>query len=67
MPKDELNTNTVPPEYLEVPWIVCKIPSKPCAVKRSATSVLTFLHLVIKLLYWLILLPIKGIKRLLGR
>ena len=63
---DELNDKAEPSEYLEVPWIVCKIPSKPCAMKRSSTSVLTCLHLVIKLLYWLILLPIKGIKRLLG-
>ncbi|MEI6067949.1 MAG: hypothetical protein WCP96_11440 [Methylococcaceae bacterium] len=66
MQKDDLNDKTSS-EFLEVPWIVCKIPSKPCAIKRSSTSVLTFLHLLIKIPYWLILLAGKGIKRLLGR
>ena len=29
MQKDELNAKVEPSEYLEVPWIVCKIPSRP--------------------------------------
>jgi hypothetical protein len=30
------HTDTTPSEFLEVPWIVCKIPSKPCAMNPLA-------------------------------
>ena len=53
-------------EFLEPPWTISKASSRPCAIKRWLTSVLTFLHLLIKIPYWLILLAGKGIKRLWG-
>jgi hypothetical protein len=38
MQKDELNDKAEPSEFLEVPWIVCKIPSRPSNMKPLPIS-----------------------------
>lgn len=61
MQQDESKPNAESPDYLDLPFILCRATPKPCAMKRWFDSFLTFLEVLIKLPYWLILFTLRGI------